>query len=149
MWSILRKWKNSLCLCLLSGLIALAIPVGAAEQQAGGAALYEQAIKEAENELARTESAAAVHTDGWGVTEVLSLVALLVAIVLVFLATRWSRGLVVGKRGGGEMRILDRMAIGKQNTLLIVRLRGRDYWLAEGADGVRRLEDWPAADEGK
>lgn len=109
--------------------------------------VYERAIREAEHELARAkEPTAAAASGGWGVGEVLSLVALLAAIALAVWATRWSRGLFPGKRGGaGEMRVLDRLAVGKSNTLVLIRLRGRDYWLSEGPGGVNVLGDWPAA----
>lgn len=106
---------------------------------------YDAAIEEAERELVRTRTTAPEPGGtGWDAAEWLSLAALSVAVILVFFAMRWTRGGLSGMRGGGkQMRILDRMAVGRNNSLLLVRIRDRDYWLSEGQHGVRVLADWP------
>ncbi len=80
--------------------------------------------------------------------EALSVVALLAALALMLLATRWSRG-AFRRAPGREMRLLDRMALGRHSSLLLVRVRGRDYWLAEGQSAITLLADWPVREEGE
>lgn len=109
---------------------------------------YQQAIKNAEEELAQNADASARSPAGWNLSDFLGLAALAAALALVVWATRWSRGSLFRPVAGREMRMLDRMAISKNTTLILVRLRGRDYWLADHAQGVTLLhEDEASGDE--
>lgn len=104
---------------------------------------YHEAIREAENDLQHLETDKET-TGGWKLSEYLGLAALLVAIALTFFASRWTRRLFFRQAPGREMRVLDRMAVGKNSSLLLVQLRGRVYWLADHPGGITKLEDWPA-----
>lgn len=105
---------------------------------------YNQAIREAEQELERQEKVESETKEGWGLSEVLSITALLAALGLMFAASRWSRRLFFRQPRGREMRLLDRMAIGRHSSLLLVSVRDRVYWLAESPGGVSVLAEWPA-----
>ncbi len=133
----------------LFGLLAFARPAaaqGGETAPAGTVSPYQAAIERAEEDLRRRETSDQ-PAGGWGVSEMLGLAALLAAVVLLLLATRWMRGGGgVFKVQGREMRLLDRMAVGRQTTLLLVRLRGKDYWLADGPGGVKLLDQWPAVE---
>lgn len=107
---------------------------------------YGKAIEETVSELSRTETAPRNADGGWSWSAGLSLVALLAAVGCMVFLSRWLRRLpfAVGGRGR-EMAILDRVPLTRQSSLLIVRLRGRDYWLAEHPHGVELLTELPAA----
>lgn len=102
---------------------------------------YDQALRQAEEELRRLD-VEQEESGGWGVGEALSVAALLAALALMLLAMRWSRG-TFRRASGREMRLLDRMALSRNTSLLLVRVRGRDYWLAEGQSAITLLADWP------
>lgn len=84
---------------------------------------------------------------GWSLGDWISLLALGIALALMAGLLRWSRGrswIAAKTTGGGGMLLVDRMAIGRQSTLLVVRLRGRDYLIADAGDGgVRLLKELP------
>lgn len=102
---------------------------------------YEEAIRDAQRDLS-TRSSDGVDSPGvFGISELLGLAALLAALVLVLWLTRWMRGAAFGRVGSREIRILDRLAIGRNSALLLVRLRGRDYFLAEHQGGVSVLRE--------
>lgn len=107
---------------------------------------YQQALAEAERESldrqAREEGAAG----GWSLSDAIGLAALAVAIGLVFWASRWTRSLVFRQPTGREMRLVDRMAISRNSSLVMIEIRGRVYWLAEHPNGVTRLDDWPVTE---
>ncbi len=107
---------------------------------------YEQALRQAEEDVRRLDAMEEEEGGGWGLGEMLSVAALLAALGLMLLATRWSRG-AFRRVPGREMRLLDRMALGRNSSLLLVRVRGRDYWLAEGQNAVTLLADWPAQED--
>lgn len=105
---------------------------------------YQQAIREAEQELEDREQADSAGKAGWGLSEVLSITALLAALGLMIAASRWSRRLFFKQARGSEMRLLDRMAIGRQSSLILVSVRDRVYWLADSSSGVSILAELPA-----
>jgi flagellar biogenesis protein FliO len=80
---------------------------------------------------------------GWSFSDFISLAALLLALALMLLATRWTRRPAFFRSQGREMRLLDRLAIGRQSTLLLIQLRGREYWLADHPGGVTLLAELP------
>jgi flagellar biogenesis protein FliO len=123
-------------------LESAAITPGAeAPAPSGGESSWSRAIQQNEEAARSLEREKESAVAGWGISEMLGLFALILAAFLMFRAFRWTRGLGAGKGGGREMRLLDRMAVGRQSALLLVRLRDRDYWLAEGANGVSLLAD--------
>ncbi len=128
-------------LCILALPLCLAPPLPAAEPPSPLA----EVIQSAEEEMRRATPPERPRSGAWGVSEVLGLAALLAAIALALLAVRRTRGMAFGSGGGREMRLLDRMAIGRNSTLLLVRLRGRDYWLADHPGGVTLLSELPDA----
>ena len=125
---------------LLPALTASA-PGIEAPPAAGGESPWSRAIHENEEAARSLEREKETAATGWGVSDALGLIALVLAAFLVFRAVRWTRGFGAGRGGGREMRLLDRLALGRQSALLLVRLRDRDYWLAEGANGVSLLAD--------
>ncbi len=134
---------------LILPFLLLPLPcVRAAEPAANGeppaAKTYRDALQEAERDLRRMDAAPEPDGGGWRLSDYIGLVALLVAIGLMFWASRWTRRFFFRQVPGREMRILDRMAVGRNSSLLLVQLRGRVYWLAEHPGGVTRLDDWPA-----
>lgn len=115
----------------------------AAEDSATGTTTYSRAIEEAEQALRDLDGSEQAKNKGWALADFLALAALVAAIGLVLWASRWSRRLFFRQAPGREMRILDRMSIGKNSTLLLVKMRGKVYWLADHPSGVTRLDDWP------
>ncbi|MDR1535669.1 MAG: flagellar biosynthetic protein FliO [Planctomycetota bacterium] len=111
-----------------------------------GESPLDQAIREAEAEAERLGNPPDPVSAGWGLSEILSLAALGLAVILMLWAVRWSRGFGFTRSGSREMRLLDRLAVGRQASLLVIRLRGRDYWLAEHSRGVTLLAELAAAD---
>lgn len=109
---------------------------------APGAAPFEKEIERARDDLRNMERGNE-GASGWGLSELASMAALLLAFGLLLLATRWTRGVFSRHPAAREMRLLDRMAVGRQSTLLLIRLRGRDYWLADTPRGISLLADWP------
>lgn len=113
---------------------------------AGGESPYQGAIRDATEELERMERDAGVDNAGW----TLPAVVMVVAVAAVFACVFW---LVLKFRGmaffGGtgrcrEMALLERLPLGRQSSLLIVRVRGREFFLAEGSWGVRSIAELPA-----
>ena len=120
------------------------------------AALAERAFKEAELERIRLDTlylewevanqAQTGGISGWTLGDWLSILALVAALAMMFGVMRWSRGLSPFRGGGAknrEMTVLDRMAIGRQSTLLVIRLRGNDYFIADHPQGVTLLSELP------
>jgi flagellar biogenesis protein FliO len=104
---------------------------------------YRKAIEQAEEELGRLNTGAD-GGGGWSTADLLALMAFIAALALMVWAARWARGFSPFRGPKGrEMALLDRMAIGRQSTLLVVRLRGRDYWIADHANGVTMLAELP------
>ncbi len=103
---------------------------------------YDRALREAEEDLRRLTREEEA-SGGWGMGELLSVVALVAALGLMLVAMRWSKG-AFRRPGGREMRLVDRMMLGRNTSLVLVRLRGREYWLAESPNAVTVLADWPA-----
>lgn len=148
MW--LKHSLNPLALTLLLTLAFTSLfaaesapPSPAGQWEAGDA--YDHALRNAEKELKDYGKGNGDAAGGWSLSAVLSLVALLLAIGLAVWATRWMRGNSLLRPSGREMRIVDRMAVGKQSSLLIVRIREKDYWLAEHASGITLLAEWPSS----
>ena len=115
---------------------------------------FESAIRRAEDDLAKRGTKAQDATEGWSIGDVLSVMALVAALLLMWRVMRWTRGGGVFRAPGGrEMSVLDRLAVGRQTTLLVIRLRGRDYWLADHPQGVTLLAenilpaDWSSPSE--
>ena len=104
---------------------------------------FRRAIREAERDAERLERGGTAAPAGWGISEISALVALILAVVLLFALARWTRRIAPGA-AGREMRILDRMATGRQTALLMVRVRDRDCLLAEHPGGLSLLAEWPA-----
>ena len=115
----------------------------AAMPQPHRAQTYQEAIQEAEQEQKLRDERESTDS-GWRMSGYLGLVALLAAIGLMFWASRWTRRLFFRQAPGREMRVIDRMAIGKNSTLLLVQMRDRVYWIADHPGGVAKLDDWPA-----
>ncbi len=145
---------NKTHVLLYAALVLLAFapfPAAAADAEERAATPYEQAIREAERELA-TEAdvggnGAITSPASWGMKEWLGLVALLAAVGLMVAMARRVRGLGFGLRPGGaagrEMRVIDRLVLGRRESLIIVRLRGRDYWLSQSEESIRLLAELP------
>ena len=100
------------------------------------------AIRQAEDDRDRMKTETKDTAEGWSIGNILSVAALAVALFLMWRTMCWTRGGGVFRAPGGrEMSVLDRMAVGRQTTLLVVRLRGRDYWLADHPQGVTFLAE--------
>lgn len=128
--------------CAASSAAESGPPPPAGQLDAGDA--YDRALRNAEKELKDYGKGGGEAAGGWSVSAVLSLVALLLAIGLAVWATRWMRGTSLLASSGKEMRIVDRMAVGKQSSLVIVRIREKEYWLAEHPAGITLLAEWPS-----
>jgi len=102
-----------------------------------------EAVRKNEEALREARDAEAGE-GGWSLADWLALMAFAAALGLMAWAVRWTRGLAPfrGVRGR-EMAVLDRLAAGRQSTLLVIRLRGRDYWLADHPGGVTLLARLP------
>lgn len=107
---------------------------------------YGKAIEETVGQLSQNATAPREQDGGWSWSTGLSLIALLAAVGFMVFLSRWLRRLpLVGGGRGREMQVLDRLPLTRQSSLLIVRVRGRDYWLAEHAHGVSLLSGLPQA----
>lgn len=80
--------------------------------------------------------------------ELLSLLGMILALLLVlggcYLVTRWAgTGLGGGSlgRGGARMQVVERMAVGRDQALLIVRLGERYLLLGSSSAGVSLLAE--------
>ena len=105
-----------------------------------GQAALEEALRRAELESREVGEGGQTGAAGWSAGDWLSVAAFLAALALMAWATRaFRRGPLFGGGRGREMVLLDRMAIGRQSTLLVIRLRGRDYWVADHPRGVTLL----------
>lgn len=80
------------------------------------------------------------------VQEVLSLLGILLVMVLVlagcFLVTRWAgTGLSgrLGLPGGGRLRVLERLPVGRDQAILVVQAAGRFFLLGSSPSGFSLL----------
>lgn len=109
---------------------------------------YGRAIRDAEADLKALEDKSGAAGGGWGISEYLSVAALVLAVGIMLWTARFTRRLSWRKVPGREMRLVDRMTVGRQSSLLVVRLRGRDYWLAESPNGIALLAELPPEKDG-
>lgn len=135
--------RNALFAALLTLSCFFAAPLFSGET----APPYENAIREEEAVLRAMRDDPPEPRGTWGASEVLGLTALLAAIAAMLWAANWIRRMPLTKRTGGEMRILDVMRIGRQSSLLVVRMRGKDYWLSESPGGITLLKEFPESED--
>ncbi|MCL2001347.1 MAG: flagellar biosynthetic protein FliO [Planctomycetes bacterium] len=105
---------------------------------------FDAAIRTAEDDLARMDKERRDDGERWSIGNILSVAALAAALVLMWWVMRWTRsggGGLFRAPGGREMSVIDRLAVGRQTTLFVIRLRGRDYWLADHPRGVTLLAE--------
>ncbi|MDR1519825.1 MAG: flagellar biosynthetic protein FliO [Planctomycetota bacterium] len=122
-------------------------PAGAADSPAApdsAQSPFERSIHENEAALRQMEQGEAA-AKGWGLAEILGLAALLAAVGMMLWLARLMRGGPLAKKSGREMRLVDRLALERQSELLIVRIRGRDYWIARTPHSIVLLAELPEA----
>ncbi len=124
----------------LAVLLCRPLPVAAGGEAADSVMDYSAAIERAEEDL-RALTTEGESRPGWGLSEALSIAALAIAIVFILFTAKWTRGTRFSGIRAGEMRILDRLSISRHSTLFLIRLRSRDYWIAESQQGVAFLAD--------
>ena len=80
-----------------------------------------------------------------GLTLLWMLAAVVVVLVLAYLATRWisTRGIggVMGAGSGGEFSVLRQIVVGRSERLLLVRLRERCLLLGVTPGGISLLKE--------
>ncbi len=69
---------------------------------------------------------------------------LLLLVVLLFVVARYGRGWMdrLLPRPQGEMRVLEACRLEPRRTLYLLRLRGRDFWLASHENGMELLREF-------
>ena len=83
------------------------------------------------------------------VQEVLSLLGILLVMVLVlggcYLVTRWAGTGLAGRFGaspvGRQMRVLERLAVGRDQAVLVVQVAGRYFLLGSSPSGISLLAE--------
>jgi flagellar biogenesis protein FliO len=116
---------------------------GAASPSAPGQKeAFRQAMRNAEEEL-RDYGAEADNQGAWSLSAILSLVALAMAVGLAAWMTRRLRGRGWAAAPEKEMRIIERLSLGRQSALLIVEVGGRRYWVADHPRGIALLGECP------
>jgi flagellar biogenesis protein FliO len=102
---------------------------------------FRQAMLNAEEEL-RDYGGDEDKTGAWSVSAILSLVALAIAVGFAAWMTRRLSGrrwVVVS--AGKEMRIVERLPLGRQSALFIIEVGDRRYWVAEHPCGIAMLSE--------
>ena len=136
---------HGICLgaaCIAWGLM-LSVASGAENASHQPPPAYQEALQNARQELA-SHNAKDGSVDGWSISSILSLIALAVATgMVIWLGRRW-RNPSWSLSSNREMRILERMTIGRNTNLILVRVRETEYLLAEHPHGVTPVAEWPA-----
>lgn len=124
-----------------AGILLLALCAAMGGAAAGDATqneTYRQAMRDAERE-AREYDAQSRDGSGWTLSAVLSIAALAAAVGLTAWLARRLRRHGWNAASTGEMRVVDRLPLGRQSTLFIVEVGGKRYWLAEHSHGIALL----------
>lgn len=127
----------SLAMAAFGGENGAATPFAPGQEEA-----FRQAMRNAEEEL-RDYGGEADNGGAWSLSAILSLVALAMAVGLAAWLTRRLRGRGWVAAAGREMRIVERLPLGRQSALFIIGVGDRRYWLADHPRGIALLGECP------
>ncbi|MDR0362005.1 MAG: flagellar biosynthetic protein FliO [Planctomycetota bacterium] len=131
-----------------AAILLIALSMAAHGGENGGASsigsdqrdAFHQAMRNAEEEL-RGYGGHADNKGAWSLSMILSLVALAAAIGLAAWLTYRLRGSRWCSTAGKEMRIIERLPLGRQSALIIVEVDERRYLVADHPCGIVLLGD--------
>ncbi|MDR1571941.1 MAG: flagellar biosynthetic protein FliO [Clostridiales Family XIII bacterium] len=79
----------------------------------------------------------------WGdvLSIILALVGIAAVLALTYLASRWYAGRAGPMAAGRHIKVIDRLALGKSGSILIIELQGIQYLIGAGDQGVSILKE--------